>query len=176
LEVGVVLQKLMALFRREENNYEDEERDEEVRDEPRRAASEPHGRRETNGDVTPERKRRHVIRHNCEAVVEMQMGVVLESGKDWSVNTIKTKARVLDLSMQGCAVFTKKGFEEGQKLRVLITVQDGTKITGEGVACWNKHISEKNGHATGVQFTKISPADLQRVAKFLTDLEKTLGL
>ena len=128
------------------------------------------------GAEEAERERRRIIRHNCRAVVEMDTGYAAGASQNWSVESIKTKGRVLDLSTIGAALFTREPFEVDQDVRITIKVKNGSKIMTNGSIRWVRPIPEKDGHAFGVQFTDIDTDDRMKIRKFLAQLDATLGL
>ncbi len=121
-------------------------------------------------------KRRRIIRHTCHVNIGMPVGYA--SGRDdmWHVDQLNFKGRLLDLSNDGCALFTHQQFNIGQQLNLGIEVSNGRKIRAIGTVRWTKHIPEKGGFASGVKFLKINGSDVDILNSFLDELDRTVGL
>lgn len=129
-----------------------------------------------HGSDESRRLRRHAIRHHCQVVIRLQMGYSSGSLDTWSVDAVKIKGRILDLSKGGASLFTGESFQTGQELLLTIILEDSTEITAKAVVRWVKSVPEKRGYASGVQFSHVSPTDTLRIEKFLEQLDATLGL
>ncbi|MDQ1257644.1 MAG: PilZ protein, partial [Candidatus Hydrogenedentes bacterium] len=138
--------------------------------EPEVAAEDPRGGRAAANEEA-RRKRRHVIRHDCKAVVEMQVGFALPGEKQNVSNAVRSKARVLDLSIQGASLFTKEQFAPELNIQVVVTLKNGKQVTPKAVVRWVKPIPDKGGFAMGVQFLSIPTAELEHFRKFLIELD-----
>ena len=127
------------------------------------------------GNQELERQRRRTIRHNCEVSIEMLIGYSSGYSDDWSVDSVKVKGKILDLSSGGASLFTGHRFETGQELRLMIRLRDKTEISAHAKVRWVKDMVEKNGFVSGVQFTKLGEKDQAKVSKFLAELDATAG-
>lgn len=134
------------------------------------------GRRDADGSKEMERRRRRVIRHNCRVRIEMLIGMRSGNSDTWSVDAVKLKGRVLDLSVGGASLFTKQPFETGQELRLGVNLPDGSEINTHATVRWVKAVPEKDAYASGVQFMHVSAKDSKKLVKFLEDLDATVGL
>jgi len=130
-----------------------------------------------SGDGHEERrKRRHVIRHTCQVAIEMMIGVAAGASDVWSVNAVKVKGRLLDLSLEGASLFTKHPLETGQELKLTISLRDGARVHANGIVRWIKAVPEKGGYASGAQFRGLTEDARRNLARFLTEIDKTVGL
>lgn len=121
-------------------------------------------------------KRRRTIRHLCHVRIGLLIG--FHSGRDdvWTVEQLPIKGRLLDLSAEGCALFTHQSFDIGQNISLNIEVTGGRHIKATGLVRWTKQLREKGGFASGVQFQKIGEDDLKILHNFLDELDRTIGL
>ena len=123
-----------------------------------------------------ERKRRHAIRHNCKASLEIELSSSAGESGDWNVSRQRIEARVLDLSEEGASIFTKHALAIGQTFGIKILLNNGATVEAVAETRWSKHKERKNGYLSGVKFTHLAPEYHQRITAFLADLEGTLGL
>ncbi len=121
-------------------------------------------------------KRRRTIRHICHVRVGLPIGFRSDKDDVWTVEQLPIKGRLLDLSAEGCAVFTHQNFEVGQTINLNIEVSGGRHIRSTGTVRWTKHLPEKGGYASGVQFQKLSDSDTKILHQFLDELDRTIGL
>jgi len=121
-------------------------------------------------------KRRRSIRHLCH--VQIGIPISFRSDRDdiWTTEQLPIKGRLLDLSAEGCAIFTSQSFDIGQIIHLNIEVNTGRHIRSVGSIRWTKHLPEKGGYASGVQFQKISSEDSKVLNQFLNELDRTIGL
>ena len=96
--------------------------------------------------------------------------------RDWSMSDQPISGRLLDLSVDGCQIFSRHNLEIGAMLNLLITFQDGEDIKAVGVVRWTKIVQEKQGFALGVQFTRAEHHAQAQIQDFLTQLDRTSGL
>jgi len=128
------------------------------------------------GDEAKGRQRRRIIRHNCKVGIEMLIGRAVGFSNDWSVDAVKVRGRVLDLSPGGASLYTKQPFETGQQLRLAVTLPEGGALNTHATVRWVKAMPERKAYASGVQFTHVSDADRKLVEEFLAELDATAGL
>lgn len=133
-------------------------------------------RRTVGASKDAKRNRRRAIRHNCKVGIQMLIGHAAGGSDDWSVDAIKIKGRLLDLSTGGASLFTKERMDTGQELRLAIELPDGPVVQTTAVVRWVKHVAEKGGYASGVQFGHVPGKEQKHIAKFLDELDATLGL
>ena len=122
------------------------------------------------------RKRRHAIRHQCTASLEIELSSSAGQSGEWSVSRQRIEARVLDLSEEGAALFTKHPLAIGQSFGLKITLDNGAMIEAVAEVRWSKHKERKNGYLSGVKFTHLAQEFHERIKAFLAELENTLGL
>jgi hypothetical protein len=122
------------------------------------------------------RKRRHAIRHNCRAVVQVTLGHAPGFSGDWSVDAIELEGRVLDLSLEGASLFTRQDFSPGQWLMVGIKPNNGDAIHVRSSVRWIKAIPEKGGFASGVKFKDVPPSEEKKIMLFLDGIIRSAGL
>ena len=122
------------------------------------------------------RQRRRIIRHNCKAALDIQIGQVSGTGHGAAVRTHTIPGRVLDLSKTGASLFTHHSLEVGDDLRLVLLIDSGPRIEALAAVRWMKRVEEKNGYASGVEFTKIGYRDQELLNDFLQHLEVTVGL
>lgn len=123
-----------------------------------------------------ERQRRRIIRHNCKVAIDMLIGYAAGHSDTWSVDAVKVKGRVLDLSMGGASLYTKRPFDTGQELRLTIMLPEGGAVNTHAMVRWVKAIPEKQAYASGVQFMHVADADQALIEGFLAELDATAGL
>jgi len=121
-------------------------------------------------------KRRRTIRHQCHVRIGIPIGFRSDRDDMWTVEQLPLKGRLLDLSAEGCAVFTHQSFDVGQNINLNIEVSNGKHIKASGIIRWTKQLPEKGGYASGVKFQKISPEDSKILYNFLDELDRTIGL
>lgn len=122
------------------------------------------------------RKLRRAIRHTCKAVIEMEVAHSAGESQIWQKDQHEMKARVLDLSEGGAALFTRHEIRPGQPVNVDIKLYDGTSIEAESEVRWTKPKQEKKGFALGVQFKKLDERNRKRLSRFLNELDASLGM
>jgi len=120
--------------------------------------------------------RRRAIRHHCQVHIAIKVSHASASDDVWTVDEFKVKGRILDLSAEGCSLFTLQQLDIGQELNLIIELQNGKRIRACGVIRWTKRVTDRNGFASGVQFTHIQPGDQRLVLAFLEELDRTIGL
>jgi len=121
-------------------------------------------------------KRRRNIRHLCHVRIGLPIGFRSDRDDMWTVEQLPIKGRLLDLSAEGCAVFTHQNFDIGQNINLNIEVSGGRHIKATGLVRWTKQLPDKGGYASGVQFQKISANDINVLNHFLDELDRTIGL
>lgn len=122
------------------------------------------------------RARRHAIRHSCAVAISVAMGYSSGYADTWTVESAKIPGRILDLSEGGASLFTKQRLETGQQLGLAIKLRGGAVINTKSIIRWVKDAPEKGGFALGVQFSGVSAKDQSLIAKFLAELDATMGL
>ncbi len=128
------------------------------------------------GQLVRQRKMRRAIRHTCKAVLQMPVAHAAGETQDWQTDRHDLKARVLDLSEGGAALFSKYELRPGHRLHIAIKLYDGQAIEAEVEVRWAKYKDQKEGWAVGLQFTDIDAKNQKRLDTFLAELDATLGL
>lgn len=123
-----------------------------------------------------QRKMRRAIRHTCKAVLQLSVAHAAGEFQDWQTDRHDLKARVLDLSEGGAALFSKHELRPGHRFRIGIKLYDGKAIEAEAEVRWAKYKDQKEGWAVGVEFTDMDAKNEKRLAAFLAELDATLGL
>lgn len=121
-------------------------------------------------------KRRRTIRHLCHVRIGMPISFRSDRDDIWTTEQLPIKGRLLDLSVEGCAIFTPQSFDIGQTINLNIEVSAGKHIRAVGSIRWTKHLLDKGGYASGIQFQKISAEDSKILSQFLNELDRTIGL
>ncbi len=121
-------------------------------------------------------RKRRIIRHTCHVKIGMPIGFMSDRDDVWHVDQLNIKGRLLDLSNDGCAVFTHQQFNIDQQLNLIIEVSGGRTIRAVGTVRWTKHIPEKGGYASGIKFLKINRNDIDVLNSYLDELDRTIGL
>ncbi|MCP4644264.1 MAG: PilZ domain-containing protein [bacterium] len=133
-------------------------------------------RRGDSASHEAERKRRRAIRHTCKVGIQKQMRHSAGTSDVWSVDAIKLKGRLLDLSAQGASLFTREILDTGDELRLAIELPKGPVINTVCTVRWVKSLPEKGGYASGVQFLRVPTKDKRPLVKYLAELDQTAGL
>ncbi len=120
--------------------------------------------------------RRRAIRHNCKVNLGLRIKHSTGYSDTWSETEHPIAGRILDLSAEGCSVFSGIQLDIGQDMNLIIEVRNGAKIHACGIVRWTKYVREHAGFASGLQFSSISPKDRQAVEKFLKELDETVGM
>jgi len=120
-----------------------------------------------------QRERRRTIRHKVKVRIEMLIRYVIAD--TLSESTMGVKGRLLDLSTDGCMLFTKKRFDEGQALRLTILIPWQPEVVTQAVVHWCKALPEKEGFASGVSFKNLPEKGLKVITKFLAKLESKIS-
>jgi c-di-GMP-binding flagellar brake protein YcgR len=131
---------------------------------------------ETSATKELVRARRRAIRHNCKVGINMLIKHRQGMSDTWSTDTFAVEGRILDLSIEGASLYTKKQLDTHQELRLVIQLEDKTSIQSEAIVRWVKAASQKGGYTSGVAFTKVSGKDQKKIQKFLKVLDETFGL
>lgn len=134
------------------------------------------GRRAGDSGHEARRQRRRVIRHNCSVEIQMEIGLATGNSDEWSVDAVAIKGRLLDLSHDGASLFTKQPLDMGQRLRLAIHTPNSKPLYTSGTIRWTKSVPDKGGYAAGVQFVQLEAKDRRRLDKYLTGLDRTIGL
>lgn len=120
--------------------------------------------------------RRHAIRHQCSVDIALLMAYASGNSDTWNQHEHRIKGRILDLSEQGCSLFTKQNLDMGQRASVVIHLERGGQIRGQGIVRWTKSVPERHGFASGVQFERLSEKEARAISGFLLELDRTIGL
>ncbi|MFP6582815.1 MAG: PilZ domain-containing protein [Candidatus Hydrogenedentota bacterium] len=88
----------------------------------------------------------------------------------------KIPSRVVDLSEEGAAFFTRYPATTNQSFHFAINLAAGGKIEGQADVRWVKQKESANGYAIGCRFSPIDDANVRRIQSFLEELDATLGL
>ena len=113
------------------------------------------------------------IRHKVKVRIEMIIRYSIAGV--WSESALAVKGRVLDLATDGCRLFTKRQFDEGQELRLTIHMPWQPKVVSQAVVRWCKALPEMEGYASGVKFKGLAEKDLKVIAKFLGRIESKIA-
>jgi hypothetical protein len=121
--------------------------------------------------------RRRAIRHSCTVHIapRAQMEEEQEEAETAPVDH-PIKGRLLDLSNDGCSLFTLEPFELGGGLSLIIGLRSGSKVAAAGTIRWTKVIPQRQGHATGVLFERLDRREAKLIQGFLQELDETIGL
>ena len=120
--------------------------------------------------------RRRAIRHNCEVRIGLRLRQSSGNLDVWTESELPVAGRLLDLSEEGCSLFTKDRLEMGQELHLAVALKNAQTFEGTGVVRWAKAVPEKHGFASGVQFTALQPNAQKNITAFLKHLDATIGL
>ena len=134
------------------------------------------GRDSEERDRELRHRRRRAIRHHCKVSIGVKIGHSPGHLDTWTVDEHKLKGRILDLSGDGCQTFCAQLLEIGQELSIVITLESGAKIQATGVVRWTKAVSQREGFASGVQFSSIEAKAKKQIRGFLKELDETIGL
>ncbi|HPO17053.1 MAG TPA: PilZ domain-containing protein [Candidatus Hydrogenedentes bacterium] len=121
-------------------------------------------------------RRRRAIRHTCKVNMGLRIKHSTGQSDTWSETEHPIAGRILDLSLDGCSIFSGIQLDIGQDMNLVIEVRNGRKIQAAGIVRWTKYVREHAGFASGLQFTAISPKDRQTVDAFLKELDENIGL
>jgi hypothetical protein len=137
-----------------------------------------HAREQAAGEINRElrHKRRRAIRHSCEAKLYIPMGHKDAHSNDWNMSNQAIPARLLDLSTEGCQVFTRNQLDIGAITNLQIYLEAREDIKAVGVVRWTKAVPEKSGFALGIQFTRAEHHAQDAIRTYLSRLDATLGL
>lgn len=141
-----------------------------------RQLQELQGRRGEDGSREERHLRRRAIRHNCKVNMGLKVGHSSGFMDTWTVEEYPISGRILDLSPEGCSIFSGTQLDVGQDLSLIIEMRNGAKIRTGGNVRWTKAVREHNGFASGVQFIQIGAKDQQLINAFLKELDQTIGL
>lgn len=121
-------------------------------------------------------KRRRAVRHNCQVRIALRIGQSSGWMDTWNVTEHPIKGRILDLSAEGCSLFSPQQLDIGQELSLVIQLRRGGEIRAGGVVRWTKAVRERRGFASGVEFTHIAAEERRRIGAFLQELDSSIGL
>ena len=120
--------------------------------------------------------RRRAIRHNCQATLALRVATSYGHSDTWMPSDYPIPGKLIDLSVDGCSVFSPHKLDTGDRLALAINMPKGSRIQCEGIVRWTKAVAERNGYANGVQFTEMPGESRARLEAFLKKLEADLGL
>lgn len=132
-------------------------------------------RRDGNSDEERHRRRR-AIRHHCAVSLAVRVGYAAGASEAFTYSEKAVKGRILDLSPTGCAVFTREPLSNGTEVGLVIHLDHKGDIPARGVVRWTKGVDAREGFACGVEFTKLQPRERDQIAKFLRDIDESIGL
>lgn len=137
-----------------------------------------HAREQAAGEISRElrHKRRRAIRHTCEVKLSIPMGHKDAHSNDWTMSNQALAGRLLDLSVEGCQVFTRNHLEIGAVMNLQIILESREDIKAVGMVRWTKAVPEKGGFALGVQFTRAESHAQELIRAYLARLDENLGL
>lgn len=121
-------------------------------------------------------RRRHAIRHNCQVRIALKISQSSGGMDTWTVSEHPVKGRILDLSFDGCSLFTEYQPEMGQRLSLIIELRNNGQIRTPGVVRWTKSVPQHHGFASGVQFESIDGKQQRQLQAFLKEMDETAGL
>ena len=133
-------------------------------------------RQDDDNGSNKRRQRRRIIRHNCKAALDIQIGQNSGDSHDLKVRLHTIPGRVLDLSKTGASLFTHHSLEVGDDFRLVLLIDGAPRIEALAAVRWIKLVEDKNGYASGVEFTKVGMRDQELLDEFLDRLESTVGL
>ncbi len=142
-----------------------------------KGADGPQDRRVDQESKAYRHKRRRAIRHNCGVRIALKLehrgGTRLDT---WSVEEHPVNGRILDLSHEGSSIFTGQQIEIGQALSLVLTLQNAEEVKTAGLVRWSKHIPDRRGFASGVQFEDLPKPARKKIEVFLDYLDQNIGL
>lgn len=121
-------------------------------------------------------QRRRAIRRNCTVGIALCFQQQFGDTDTWNPQEHPIKRKLLDLSDNGASLFTGQQMEIGQHVSLRISIDRKAPIATQGQVLWSKAIPDKNAYASGVQFEGLGASDQKRLLKFLSKMEKSLGL
>lgn len=125
-------------------------------------------------DASTRQLRRRAIRHTCSVNIAPRNEVDAASAEETVEHRIK--GRLLDLSNEGCSLFTMEPFTMGEELSLIIGLRSGSKVNTAGIIRWTKIISQRQGHASGILFERLDRREAKLIQGFLQELDETIGL
>lgn len=130
-----------------------------------------------SGDGSGARKLvRRAIRHHCKVHIAVQGSIQSGRSDTWTPVDFGIKGRILDLSHEGCSLFTRDALAIGTQLGLRIELEGYGKIEARATVRWSKGIPAKGGVASGVQFHGLVPDHQRLVDAFLRHMDQTAGL
>ena len=121
-------------------------------------------------------RRRHAIRHHCQVRIALKISQSAGGMDTWTMSEHPIKGRILDLSFDGCSLFTEHQPEIGQQLSLVIELRHAGQIKTTGLVRWTKTVPQYKGFASGVQFDHIDEKQLRQLQVFLKEMDQTAGL
>lgn len=121
-------------------------------------------------------KRRHAIRHQCAVEIALRIGFSSGNSDLWHSGEHRIKGRILDLSVEGCSLFTRQNLDIGQAMALVIHIEGGADIRANAVVRWTKAVPERGGFASGAQFERLADPEARAIHAFLDRLDRTIGL
>ncbi len=137
----------------------------------------PQDRRVDEASKAYRHKRRRAIRHNCQVQMALKMSQTGGGALDtWNVSEHPIKGRILDLSVEGCSVFSAFQLDIGQELSLVLDFGRLGIVNTLGAIRWCKDVKRKDGHAAGVLFARLEAKDTRLIDRFLNELDENIGL
>lgn len=132
----------------------------------------------STGDMSREQRhlRRRAIRHSCQASIALRVATSYGGADTWTLSEQPIPGRLIDLSVDGCSIFSPNQMDIGDRLGLTINLLKGQPIQCLGVVRWTKAIVARNGYANGVQFTEVSIENQSKIDGFLKEVEAKIGL
>lgn len=137
-----------------------------------------HLREQAAGEGSREQRhrRRRAIRHTCTVKISVQVGMRAGGTGAWGMTDHPVAGRLLDLSAEGCQLFTRDLLDIGTQMSLRITLETGEDIPAVAVVRWNRAVPERKGYAAGVAFTRVEDEARRRIDAFVAYLDRTAGL
>ncbi len=120
--------------------------------------------------------RRRAIRHNCKVRIALSVRTSFGGLDAWTHSEHPVPGRILDLSPDGCSLFSSEQMDIGARLALGIELPEAAVIQCAAVIRWTKAVPERSGYASGVQFVELSEENRKRINAFIQKIDATIGL
>ena len=121
------------------------------------------------------RLRRRAIRHRSQVLLDRKDGGYkhpsnLRIGVNHSI-----PARLIELSTQGAAVFTKAPLYMGESLALTMSLGGGDPLREVGEVIARKKVAKHGGYLAKLKFLRPNPKHVETVDRFLLDIESEVA-
>lgn len=121
------------------------------------------------------RLRRRAIRHRSKVLLDRKDGGCKHLSNPRIGINHSTPARLIELSTQGAAVFTKAPLCMGESLALTLTLGAGDPLREVGEVIGRKKVEKHGGYLAKLKFLRPNPEHAEAVDSFLIEIDSVVA-